>query len=690
MAASSSSKDERPAKLQKLDAFKRKLPYISASALAAFLGDVKESGPPELGNRKQIQEATAHALKSTAYGPMVTQAPAKLSDGNTRDILYVNPLSLLAAAVEQGGSYTKLMLGALEEKGCSFEKPFHVLLYADEIVPGNALGHHVSRKVWCFYMSILEFGPLQLQKEQAWLTVMIQRTSIVNTLSAGVSQLYKILLRAIFLNPECQVSNGLGLKMQDSLKHIFLQFGGILQDGGAHKNTWSVKGDGGTKFCPLCLNLVSSRSNLVSQDGEAILTSDMHFSSNLVLASNSSIWKSIDTLAKKKNELTQHNFKLWEQAAGYNFEPQGLLFDKELREYVKPADHFLHDWMHCLLCNGIVATIMNLLLKDLEVAKLDFYDMFQKYLQFWSLPKSMNASSLGSLFTAKKKKANKDANTFKASAGEFLGLYPILTYFLQKVLLPSGTCPKQCMVFVELSNLLDLLQTIPLGKITAKQVEASVDALFKALEVAGWVCFFHAKFHWLVHFAGHLSNLQCLPSCFTHERKHKTVKRFLQTVTNTATYEKSVLGEVVAQDLFDIRQEGVFASQFALQNKGAASKKFTTFLSQHMAFDICYTCATLLLHPTGKVSKTDFALYRDSNDMLGCGEVWLHCEVDGKLWTLLSVWKLESYSSNTCSAIWAKTESTMLLDSQQILCPLTWQKHGHQKIVTLVQMPYRP
>ena len=219
------------------------------------------------------------------------------------------------------------------------------------------------------------------------------------------------------------------------------------------------------------------------------------------------------------------------------------------------------------------------------------------------------------------------------------------------------------MVFVELSNLLDLLQTIPLGKIRAKQVEASVDALFKALEVAGWVCFFHAKFHWLVHFAGHLSNLQCLPSCFTHERKHKTVKRFLQTVTNTATYEKSVLGEVVAQDLFDIRQEGVFASQFALQNKGAASKKFTTFLSQHMAFDICYTCATLLLHPTGKVSKTDFALYRDSNDMLGCGEVWLHCEVDGKLWTLLSVWKLESYSSNTCSAIWTKTESTMLLDS---------------------------
>ena len=117
MAASSSSKDDRPSKLQKLDTFKRKLPYISASALAAFLSEVKESGPPELGNRKQIQEATEHALKNTAYGPMLSQSPAVQLDGQTKGILYVNPLSLLTAAVEQGGSFSELMLGALQGKG---------------------------------------------------------------------------------------------------------------------------------------------------------------------------------------------------------------------------------------------------------------------------------------------------------------------------------------------------------------------------------------------------------------------------------------------------------------------------------------------------------------------------------------------------------------------------------------------
>jgi len=91
----------------------------------------------------------------------------------------------------------------------------------------------------------------------------------------------------------------------------------------------------------------------------------MRFSSNLVLASNSAIWKSIDTPAKKKGELTQYNFKLREQAAGYNFEPQGLLLDKGLRLFVRPADHFLHAHMHGILCNGIMTAIMNLLLKDL-------------------------------------------------------------------------------------------------------------------------------------------------------------------------------------------------------------------------------------------------------------------------------------------------------------------------------------
>ena len=112
-----------------------------------------------------------------------------------------------------------------------------------------------------------------------------------------------------------------------------------------------------------------------------------------------------------------------------------------------------------------------------------------------------------------------------------------------------------CAFFTHFGNLCEICET----QRFREALFDSVDQFFQALVAAEWVAYFHSKFHWLVHFAGHLSKLGCLPSCFCHERKHRTVKRFLQAVTNTAAYEKSVLQETVAQDLFDIRKEGIFS-----------------------------------------------------------------------------------------------------------------------------------
>ena len=43
-----------------------------------------------------------------------------------------------------------------------------------------------------------------------------------------------------------------------------------MQDGGAHKQVFCVKGEGGHKFCSECLNLFSVKSNVVgeTEDGE--------------------------------------------------------------------------------------------------------------------------------------------------------------------------------------------------------------------------------------------------------------------------------------------------------------------------------------------------------------------------------------------------------------------------------------
>ena len=54
---------ERPAKLARLTQMRRGLPYMSASAMAALLQDVKDSGMPELCGRKHIKASRVEAIK---------------------------------------------------------------------------------------------------------------------------------------------------------------------------------------------------------------------------------------------------------------------------------------------------------------------------------------------------------------------------------------------------------------------------------------------------------------------------------------------------------------------------------------------------------------------------------------------------------------------------------------------------
>ena len=96
------------------------------------------------------------------------------------------------------------------------------------------------------------------------------------------------------------------------------------------------------------------------------------------------------------------------------------------------------------------------------------------------------ASSTCESLSAKKKKSNKGANSFKATASEFLGLYPILANFLQLVIIPAKLCDKESMVLLEVSNLLDILQIIPVRNVVPAQLLAAVEKLFNALKDAEW------------------------------------------------------------------------------------------------------------------------------------------------------------------------------------------------------------
>ena len=183
----SEASSSRPHKLQKLDELKRKHPFVTQSALSSLVSEFKKEGLPQLSSRKHQSEAKKLASSGEAYGPLIRKVSLSCCDGESISLEVVNYLTFLALAFQSGGALYEGLCKAFAA-GCSYDQPFKLLLYSDEIVPGNPLGYTLSRKVWVFYASIVELGGSNLQKEIAWQCLCICRSSLVSKLQAGVSQ----------------------------------------------------------------------------------------------------------------------------------------------------------------------------------------------------------------------------------------------------------------------------------------------------------------------------------------------------------------------------------------------------------------------------------------------------------------------------------------------------------------------
>ena len=141
-----------------------------------------------------------------------------------------------------------------------------------------------------------------------------------------------------------------------SLHRLFIDLGFILQDGGAHEHVFHVKGDGATRMCFICRNLMAFESTIIGEDGDAMLTCSIIGDEGLDMASDADVRGTITRLEQKHDTMSKNDFAMWEQACGFNYKPHGLLQDRALWDILQPVRHFCHLWMHCLLVGGVFQT----------------------------------------------------------------------------------------------------------------------------------------------------------------------------------------------------------------------------------------------------------------------------------------------------------------------------------------------
>ena len=491
----------------------------------------------------------------------------------------------------------------------------------------------------------------------------------------------------------CNLATG-GLLLQHpdgSETRLFARLTMILQDGAAHKYVFSVKGDAGTKFCFLCRNCISKRSSISDDSGDLLLVSSELRYEDLDLATDQDIRGSLLRLVRAHGHLNQANFQLLQQAIGFTYDGHAMMFDPSLFQVLQPVQQYCHDFMHCLFVHGVFQTVVTLLIAAVSTKIRGVQEQLQDYMKAWNYPKRYSTSGLSHVFAMKK--GQDGVKRIKCTASEGLGVFSVLAFWVQAVLLPSEACVPEAMAFVALANVIELLMAVAANKTSPEYLLERIHVFLERCAAAEWKGHMVSKFHWLLHLPDHLSRFGCLPACWVQERKHRVVKRYGQDVRNTNVYERSIISEITCHDLAALESTEAFLFGVSLEQPKVANAATVAFFQQFFVSSIgnkIFICSSARILPTGICCKNDVALFvqgdsfaRNSFD-LAAGKTLLHVEILGTCFTLVFAWQVVEYDAATRSLTCEQTESLMLVRTDEIVGVALWTQRSQRASRLLV------
>ena len=121
-----------------------------------------------------------------AYGTLLQEVELVGKEGKGVKSLALNFASYISADFSQGGGFRNLVIDISKKFPSSPEKPWQMIVYSDEVDAGDPVaprGH--TKKQWAIYFNFIEFGPIYLLQEEAWLTLRLERTVDVDLIAAG-------------------------------------------------------------------------------------------------------------------------------------------------------------------------------------------------------------------------------------------------------------------------------------------------------------------------------------------------------------------------------------------------------------------------------------------------------------------------------------------------------------------------
>ncbi len=667
---SSGSKDDA-AKRRRLTSLGKKS-LVSARGLEGVLNAVKKNGLPDSFSRStQYRYRKESCSLETPYGKLVV--PIELP---MQTIGIQNPLAMLYHQCASIPSFAALLRASLQAKRPSPQDPWTIILYADEVSPGDPLRGD-RRKSWAVYWSFAEFGLEVLGSEEAWFTLCCVRANLVSELDGGISHLVKLVL-ARFFGASHNIGSGIILDFEgnDDKALLFATSDVLLADEPALAAIICAKGASGTKPCMLCKNVVGSRAHYEGGYAVPLTCTDV---SKFKMHTDASVKSLFKTLGDLRDDST---FALKETLWGFKFSDHSIILS-ELP--FKPISGTMFDWMHIYLVGGIMNWEIGWLMHHMKRNGSNLtYEALGDYMETWTMPKSAPPVDVFSPTAAKK---HDTACEFKISASEGLTLYPILAHYLlhETGLLAPEDRPK-IESASSLFEVLDLLQNVKRNLVTPAELHRGILKHLRSQSDAWGDVMVKPKHHQALHLASMLKKWGWLLACFVHERKHKSIKRFTKLRQFTGSFEQGAIEDITIDQLESVRSFDFLSHEF----RKARSPYRNELLMLREVFPNCDPASIQLSSEVcfgnGRISVGDAVLIKMQSTNV-VGELFLNVKVQGQLLSIVSLWEVAGAAASSIDFVIRHRPE--LIDTASLLCSLVYRMDGVSRATVLIPPMYR-
>ena len=420
--------------------------------------DIAEGASSNRAIRGELANAQQqHAHATTPYGRVVQRLSCPIPEYPNWEIIH--PLALLHYLSGLSAAFGDVMEAAVSQY-----HTLNLVLYMDEVCPGNPHRPEKSRTLQCIYWAFLEWPQYILQRVAAWPTFGVIRSCTVEKIKHGMATVMKHVLLTFFPPDGNSLMRGVSVHVQRSRESIIVMgtFAGFLADEKAHKEVSSTKGASAFHPCLACPNCFG-RMPQATCDARGIPSCRCVDKAAFRTNTDADVYAMADlleyTAAADPGALEE-----LEQSFGVKHAPNALLFDKGLRErsVYRPVSNMIRDWMHVILNQGVANCQLYELLTLLKRKKELKYTpaIIQRYISKFRLPFKRGKVGANWLGPLRFKRKTRQLASF---SGVMLTLVPLINAFLIDVVATTtdhGIEPHiRC--FNHLSVIISILQLGP-------------------------------------------------------------------------------------------------------------------------------------------------------------------------------------------------------------------------------------